>query len=468
MTPSGPTGFASVRRRGVFLLPSSNRRFPAPMTIGKTISRYSSTRSCSISVWTSVRLPLTRMSPPGCCLSFETSPATSALVTSSSLNWSPSGPRSNWKAQPPDSEASDPPGSSITPSTVTNCDTTSLLMLTSCVVVPDGAGVPSGLGEQLGHALEEDRPAVLGAWVLLGRKVPADLVEPHLGLVVAEVGEDHGHHLVLPGGLVGDGEDQPAGGHHLAVDALPADLVAAGAGEHGRPPGATRPHVHRDRRGRHLRVTGTEPACEALGLGPGLEHQLSRRVEDTGDGDPLGLGVAAVWRPLRHGPVPSAGCLVKRQPHFGASLPGDLPWHCGSRRQARATRRRRPLTLKGWEVRLPFQVLIEAVEALLPEAPVALEPVGGVLQRCPVQPRGPRLRRASSRDQPGVLEHLEVLGDRLEAHGEGFGELVDRGLAVGEPCEDRTACRVGEGGEGAAELVDCHGAVHLLVYQPLS
>src|SRR3954467_2165259 len=53
-------------------------------------------------------------------------------MTSSSLNWSPSGPRSYLNAQPPRSHPSDPPGSSITPSTETNCDTTTLPISSSC------------------------------------------------------------------------------------------------------------------------------------------------------------------------------------------------------------------------------------------------------------------------------------------------------------------------------------------------
>src|SRR3954468_17522850 len=47
-------------------------------------------------------------------------------MTSSSLNLSPSGPRSYLNAQPPRSHDSDPPGSSITPSTDTNSETTIL------------------------------------------------------------------------------------------------------------------------------------------------------------------------------------------------------------------------------------------------------------------------------------------------------------------------------------------------------
>ena len=52
-------------------------------------------------------------------------------MTSSNLKRSPSSPRSNLNAQPP--EPSAPPGSSITPSTVVNWETISLPWESSCV-----------------------------------------------------------------------------------------------------------------------------------------------------------------------------------------------------------------------------------------------------------------------------------------------------------------------------------------------
>src|SRR3954447_1938929 len=63
------------------------------------------------------------------------SSSASADMTSSSLNWSPSGPRSYLNAQPPRSQSSDPPGSSITPSTDTNCETTILPMSPPSILV---------------------------------------------------------------------------------------------------------------------------------------------------------------------------------------------------------------------------------------------------------------------------------------------------------------------------------------------
>src|SRR5689334_10901983 len=70
-----------MRRRGRLSLVSPNRRSPAPTATGKTVRRSSSTRSCSISVRTSGRLPYTTISPCICCLSFETSLTTSPART---------------------------------------------------------------------------------------------------------------------------------------------------------------------------------------------------------------------------------------------------------------------------------------------------------------------------------------------------------------------------------------------------
>jgi len=58
---------------------------------------------------------------------------------------------------------------------------------------------------------------------------------------------------------------------------------------------------------------------------------------------------------------------------------------------------------------------------------------------------------AAPRDQPGLLQHLQVLGDRRLAHGERRGQLADRGLAGGQPRQDGAPGRVGQGGEGGVE-----------------
>src|SRR5437870_625500 len=103
-----------------------------------------------------------------------------------------------------------------------------------------------------------------------------------------------------------------------------------------------------------------------------------------------------------------------------------------------------------------LQALVEAIEALLPERTVLLEPLGRLAERGSVQTRGPQLRRAPARDQPCPLEHLEVLGHRLNGDRERLGKLVHRRLPVCEASEDRSPGRVGKRGKRLRKLVDRH------------
>src|SRR5437588_174359 len=98
MTTPSPTVFVSTSSKRFWSLVSPNRRLPAPRTTGKTISRTSSTRSSSSRAFT-------------------------PLVIST--------------AHPPYLKSSDPPGSSMTPSSETNSVTTILPML-SPLVASDG------------------------------------------------------------------------------------------------------------------------------------------------------------------------------------------------------------------------------------------------------------------------------------------------------------------------------------------
>src|SRR5207249_7688434 len=102
------------------------------------------------------------------------------------------------------------------------------------------------------------------------------------------------------------------------------------------------------------------------------------------------------------------------------------------------------------------QIILQAVKALLPEAAVVLQPVGGVFERpCP-EPAGPPLCLATARDQTGALEHLEVLRDGGKAHLERAGQLRDRSLARGEARKDCAPRGIGEGGESGAEVIGRH------------
>src|SRR4051812_15875436 len=93
-----------------------------------------------------------------------------------------------------------------------------------------------------------------------------------------------------------------------------------------------------------------------------------------------------------------------------------------------------------------LQALVEAIEALLPEGTVLLEPLGSLAEPVAVQARRPQLSRAPACDQSGPLEHLEVLGDRLNGDRERRSELVHRRLSVCEASEDRTTGRVRKSG----------------------
>src|SRR5436190_2409147 len=111
-----------------------------------------------------------------------------------------------------------------------------------------------------------------------------------------------------------------------------------------------------------------------------------------------------------------------------------------------------------------LQARVQAVEASLPEAAVGLEPLGSVLQRPAAQPRWAKLRGSATLDQTGALEHPEVLRDRLDGDRERLCQFLDGRLPAHETCKDRPAGRIGEGGEGGAELVNWH-VFTLSVYQ---
>src|SRR5207244_12679122 len=97
------------------------------------------------------------------------------------------------------------------------------------------------------------------------------------------------------------------------------------------------------------------------------------------------------------------------------------------------------------------QVVVHAMEALLPEAPIVLQPVRGVLEGTRLEPAGPPLRLATARDQTGGPQPPEVLGDRGKAHREGLGQLRDRRLARAEASKDRAPGGIGQGRDGSVE-----------------
>src|SRR5258708_2292194 len=117
------------------------------------------------------------------------------------------------------------------------------------------------------------------------------------------------------------------------------------------------------------------------------------------------------------------------------------------------------LVLASMSLLLPLQfaqVIVQAIEALFPETPVVLQPVGGILERTGFEPARPPLRLATARNKTGALEHFEVLGDRGKAHRERLGQLGDGNLARDKARQDRASRGIGEGREGRAESIGRH------------
>src|SRR5437763_3352862 len=79
-----------------------------------------------------------------------------------------------------------------------------------------------------------------------------------------------------------------------------------------------------------------------------------------------------------------------------------------------------------------FEVVVHAVEAGLPDGPVLLRPCRALLERCRVEAARSVLGSLATYDQPGPLEHLDVLRNRRKRHLERRGELVDGGRTSGQ------------------------------------
>ena len=73
------------------------------------------------------------------------------------------------------------------------------------------------------------------------------------------------------------------------------------------------------------------------------------------------------------------------------------------------------------------------IELRFPEAPVALDPLGHQGEDLLVQVYRPGLRPGRTAHNASVLEHPQMLVNRLERHLVRLGEPVDRHVGLGEP-----------------------------------
>ena len=113
-----------------------------------------------------------------------------------------------------------------------------------------------------------------------------------------------------------------------------------------------------------------------------------------------------------------------------------------------------------------FDVIVHAVQPVLPDAPVVLRPTRHLAKCGRVQRAGSVLSTLTAYDQSGSLEHLDVLGDGRKCQVERPGKFVHGRLAICESGQDRASGRIGEGCEGLAEPILVNRSGHVISYFP--
>jgi hypothetical protein len=95
--------------------------------------------------------------------------------------------------------------------------------------------------------------------------------------------------------------------------------------------------------------------------------------------------------------------------------------------------------------------IAEAIEATLPSGAALGDPVFGGAQRVGSEAEGADAADLLGVDDAAGLEHLEVLDDSGEGHGQRRGELGDGRWAATEAIDERATGGIGESLEDAIE-----------------
>src|SRR6476469_6732421 len=104
---------------------------------------------------------------------------------------------------------------------------------------------------------------------------------------------------------------------------------------------------------------------------------------------------------------------------------------------------------------LPFQFLdnlVQLVEAFVPELAIPLEPYRLFLQSAQAELAGSHAPDLLRGDEPGLLQHADVLLHAREGHVELLGKVRDGSVSTPELLQNATSGGVREGGEGGIEL----------------
>src|SRR5579884_2503405 len=103
-----------------------------------------------------------------------------------------------------------------------------------------------------------------------------------------------------------------------------------------------------------------------------------------------------------------------------------------------------------------FEIAVQPIEALFPEAAVVLNVVGDFLERRGFQPARPPLGLPAARDEAGALQHLQVLRDRGQAHLKRPRKLGNRCFPARQARKDGPPRRIGKRGKDGAQWIGQH------------
>jgi hypothetical protein len=101
----------------------------------------------------------------------------------------------------------------------------------------------------------------------------------------------------------------------------------------------------------------------------------------------------------------------------------------------------------------------ERIELGFPEGAVVVDPGSGSLHGLGVEAAAVDATIDFAAEQAGGFQDAEMLGDGGEGNGEGCGEGVDGGFALGKASEDGAAGGIGESAEGGVEMRGSGGRI---------
>ena len=94
------------------------------------------------------------------------------------------------------------------------------------------------------------------------------------------------------------------------------------------------------------------------------------------------------------------------------------------------------------------EIVGKAIEALVPEVLVGLDPIVDGFQALAGQPIQPLLARGTCADQADLLEDRQVFGGLGLGDPQQLGDVVDRALALGDQVKDLAPARFRDRVEG--------------------